>query len=113
MAYDEELTGRMRHALRGRGKVTEKRMMGGNCFFLNGNMIAGADRSKTGMRRFMFRAGKDNMSRALARPGAAIMEQGGRQMSGFAFVNAADCSDQALCEWIDLAETFVGALPPK
>lgn len=93
MAYDEELAQRMRAALAGQPAFTEKRMMGGVCFFLHGNMLSGADRNKDGMRRLMFRVGKENMAEALARPGAAAMEMGGRTMGGFVFVDAESCDD--------------------
>lgn len=112
MAYDEELNSRWRAALAKLEGVSEKRMMGGTCFFLNGNMLGGADRGKTG-RRLMFRVGKDNMAAALTRPGAAVMELGGRKMSGFVFVDAEQCDDDGLKDWIALARSFVGTLPPK
>ena len=113
MAYDEELADRFRNALGSFENISEKRMMGGTCFFLNGNMLGGADRSKEGMRRLMFRVGKDNLNEALERPGAAVMELGGRRMSGFVFVDATACDDQALNQWIALAQSFVGTLPAK
>ena len=114
MAYDEELAERMRKVLLERGAFfTEKRMMGGICFFLDGNMLCGADRARDGMRRLMFRVGKDKMEEALARPGATAMEMGGRTMGGFVFVDADGCDDQALGAWIDLARSFVETLPPK
>ena len=76
MAYDEDLTDRFRDTLGRRIGISEKRMMGGACFFLSGNMIGGADRTKDGVGRFMFRVGKDNETEALSRDGATIMEQG-------------------------------------
>jgi TfoX/Sxy family transcriptional regulator of competence genes len=57
MAHDEDLAARFRDGLAGMAGVSEKRMMGGVCFFLHGNMIGGADRTKSGERRFMFRVG--------------------------------------------------------
>jgi len=113
MAYDEDLTERMRHALEGIGETSEKRMMGGVCFFLNGNMLSGADRNKEGIRRFMFRVGKDNLAEALKRPDAAAMELGGRRMGGFVFVDGEACGDAALNDWIERARSFVATLPAK
>ena len=113
MAYDEGLAGRMRDALVGMAGISEKRMMGGVCFFLDGNMLGGADRTKAGQGRFMFRVGKDNQAAALARPGAWAMEQGGRRMGGLVFVDEAACDDGALRDWIALALGFVGTLPAK
>lgn len=113
MAYDEELTDRFRNAVDGLGGIVEKRMMGGVCFMLDGNMLGGADRQKTGEGRFMFRVGKDNEAEAMRRPGAMTMEQGGRKMTGLIFVNEDDCDAECLQSWIALALTFVGNLPPK
>lgn len=113
MAYDEELAERFRRAAFSLGDMSEKRMMGGVCFLLNGNMLGGADRNKEGLRRFMFRVGKDAHDQALKRPGAKPMDMGGRRMSGFVFVDAEKCDDRMLSEWITLANSFVAALPAK
>ena len=113
MAYDEELRARFRQALGRLDGVVEKRMMGGVCFMVNGNMIGGADRTKEGVRRFMFRVGKDNHAEALARPDAMPMEIGGRRLGGFVFVDAEKCGDDALEAWIALARSFVDTLPAK
>lgn len=113
MAYDEDLTNRFRLALGKQDNVEEKRMMGGVCFMVNGNMVGGADRQKDGRGRFMLRVGKDNHAEALKRPGATVMDMGGRRMRGFLFVDAEDCDDQALKEWTELALSFVATLPAK
>ncbi len=113
MAYDEELTSRFREALGGLPGVSEKKMMGGVCFLLDGNMVGGADRTKAGEGRFMFRVGKDNQEEALGREGAQAMEQGGRRMTGLVFVSEEACDDDALKDWVSLALSFVTTLPPK
>ena len=94
MAYDEELTDRFRDTLGGQVDISEKRMMGGVCFFLSGNMIGGADRAKDGKGRFMFRVGKDNEKEALFRDGATIVQQGGRRMGGLVFVDEEACDGE-------------------
>ncbi len=114
MAYDEQLSNQFRDAMDGIAGIKERRMMGGVCFLLNGNMLGGADREKNTQRgRFMFRVGKDNEAEALARPGSEIMEQGGRRMSGLIFVDESMCDDDALRDWIALAMRFVAELPAK
>ena len=113
MAYDEELTNRFREFVDGLPGLSEKRMMGGICFMLHGNMIGGADRSKEGVPRFMFRVGKENEARASALPGAEPMVQGGRRMSGFFFVNAEDHEDGTIREWLQLAVGDAMTLPEK
>jgi TfoX/Sxy family transcriptional regulator of competence genes len=113
MAYDPLLSMQFRDALGSVAGVTEKRMMGGICFFLDGNMIGGVDRSKSGEGRYMFRVGKDNEAEALRRPGAAVVEQGGRRMGGLVFVDEKACDAAALEDWLALALSFVSTLPPK
>jgi hypothetical protein len=41
MAFDESLAQRIRDALIRKKGVVEKRMFGGVCFLLNGNMLVG------------------------------------------------------------------------
>lgn len=113
MAIDEGLSQRFRAATDHLSVVSEKRMMGGVCFLINGNMLGGADRTKEGKGRFMFRVGKENEARALARNGATVMEQGGRRMGGLIFVPEEDCGKKDLREWIALALEFVSTLPEK
>ena len=48
MAYDERLAERVRTALGGQ-RFTEKRMFGGLCFLLEGNMCCGTGRPLKGM----------------------------------------------------------------
>jgi hypothetical protein len=112
MAYDEALAQGLRDGLRGVKGVSEKRMMGGLCVLVNGNMLGGVDRTKAGADRFMFRVGKDNEAEALRRPGATIVEMGGRRLGGLVFVDEA-CDRDALKEWLAFALGFVGKLPRK
>jgi hypothetical protein len=113
MAYDELTVGRFRAALNDERPLTEKRMMGGLCFMLRGHMVGGADRTKEGVRRFMFRLGKENHQSGLTMPGANPMVQGGRTMRGFFFVNEDICTDEDLQVWVDLAVKYASSLPPK
>jgi len=66
MAYDEKLADAWRGELAALDGVSEKKMMGGLCFLLNGNML-GTTRDDY----FMFRVGKDNEAEALKRKGAS------------------------------------------
>ena len=113
MAYDELLAQRLRDAIGERSNLFEKRMMGGVCFMVDGNMLGGADRQKDGSGRFMFRVGKDNEAEALSRPGAIPLELGGRRMGGMVFVGEAACDSDALKKWVALALLFIDTLPPK
>lgn len=113
MAYDPELAERFRTALRDLQGISEKRMMGGICFFLNGNMVGGADRPKAGPCRLMFRVGKDNADKAAELGAAAPLQLGERIMPGFYFVDADNCDDANFSAWMALALSNARALPPK
>jgi len=114
MAADDKLTKRFYKALGRQDGIIEKRMMGGICFMLDGNMLGGADRhAKTHYGRFMFRVGKDNEAKALSYPGTTVVEQGGRRMGGLVFVDADNCSAKQLTSLAKLALEFVENLPAK
>ena len=110
---DYPLVIRFRESLAGRPGISEKAMMGGICFFLDGNMIGGVDRWDGGRGRFMFRVGKDNESEALSRIGASAVVMGGRRMGGMVFVEEDGCEGEALGGWIGMSLGFVGTLPAK
>jgi hypothetical protein len=76
MAVDEGLNEIYRSALVDVPGVTEKKMMGGVCFMVNGNMLGGAHREKDGTGYFMFRVGKENAASAEKIGGGEVMKQG-------------------------------------
>ena len=89
--------------------VTERKMFGGLCFLLDGNMVAGTMKASA-----LFRVGKVNDAAALSIAGTWSMMQQGRVMAGFVELSIDDCSDDArrgaLCQ---MALSFVKSLPPK
>jgi hypothetical protein len=108
MPYDLHLADRMRIALQARHGIVEKKMFGGYCWMLSGNMLCGVE-----VGRYMFRVGKDLEGEALARPGARPMDITGKPMRGFVWVSAEAADGEDLEQWIVLAERYVGALPAK
>jgi TfoX/Sxy family transcriptional regulator of competence genes len=107
MPYDPELADRMRAALKTRPGIDEKKMFGGYCWMLNGNMLCGVE-----VGRYMFRVGPDREAEALKR-GATPMDITGRPMRGIVWVKAGLTEGKDLLKWIDLAAEFVGGLPEK
>ena len=107
MPYDEKLAIRMHNALQDKPGFSEKKMFGGICYFLNGNMLCGVE-----VGRYMFRVGKDQQQKA-EQQGAEVMEFNGRQMGGLVWVDAELCKGAKLKKWINLTEKFVAALPSK
>ncbi|MCK7500626.1 MAG: TfoX/Sxy family protein [Comamonadaceae bacterium] len=98
----------MRAALEARPGIHEKKMFGGYCWMLNGNMLCGVE-----VGPFMFRVGRELEAEALARPGATTMDITGKPMRGIVRVRADAALETGLNSWIDLAERFVRALPAK
>jgi hypothetical protein len=104
----DELPDRIRRRLKGRRNISEKRMFGGVCFLLRGNMLVGTSKG-----RLMVRVGKDQHARALGRPGARPMNFTGKAMKGFVWVSEKGYAGAALGRWMTCAEKYVGKLPPK
>ena len=109
MAYDQGLAELLRAALGDLPGLTEKRMFGGLCFLINGNMLCGVHAKDA-----MFRVGKDREAAALAIPGARPLGFTGRRMGGMIEVTEAAMGDpEAVARWRALALDFVAALPAK
>jgi TfoX/Sxy family transcriptional regulator of competence genes len=109
MAVDEGLAELLREALAGEDGVVEKRMFGGLCFMLRGNMVCGTYRD-----RGMFRVGKAQEALALALPDTQRMAMGARSMPGMVEALPAAMADEAVRgRLLALALAFAGALPAK
>jgi TfoX/Sxy family transcriptional regulator of competence genes len=75
MAYDEQLADRVREELQADPGFSERKMFGGLCFMLRGNMCAGVVGE-----RLMLRLGEDGATAALRQPGVSPMDFTGRPM---------------------------------
>jgi hypothetical protein len=91
-----------------RAALSEKRMFGGVCFLLNGNMLCGA-----GKNGYMIRTDPARAAEAAALPGGKPVVMQGRPMKGFYWLDPDAVDAKALGRWIGLAEEYVAALPPK
>ena len=109
MAFSEALADRVRAALADRDDLSEKRMFGGICFLLGGNMCCGVVGED-----LMVRVGPDAYEDALGRPHAREMDFTGRPMRGMVYVDAAGIrTAPGLGAWVARGVAFAGALPPK
>jgi TfoX N-terminal domain len=105
---DGVLARRLRNALARRRGITERKMFGGLCFLLNGNMLCAA-----GKHGFMFRVGTEGEAEGLARSGASPMVMHSRRYRGFVRVDPSLCTDRQLPDWVALAHAYVASLPAK
>jgi TfoX/Sxy family transcriptional regulator of competence genes len=113
MPVDESLSYRFRSHVEGLDGLSEKKMMGADCFLFQGNMIGGAWREKSGAGKFLFRVGKGNIDRALAVTGCYQLVQGGRKMGGFIILDEDEASDDRFSALISIALGHVFSLPAK
>ena len=109
MAYDEGSAEIMAGDLSDIAGITEKKMFGGLCFMLNGNMLCGVHKGGG-----MFRIGKVNEAAALSVEGASPLGFTGKKMGGMVEVTD-ECvaDDDQRSELMRLALEFVGSLPAK
>lgn len=109
MAYDEGLAQRVREALADRPDLSEKKMFGGLCFLLGGNMCCGIVNEE-----LMLRVGPDAWAGVLERRHAREMDFTGRSLKGMVYVAAEGLrDDDALAAWLEPAVVFAGSLPAK
>lgn len=109
MAYDERHAQLLREELADLSGITEKKMFGGLCFLLNGNMICGVHRDGG-----MARVGKELEAAALELDGVEPLSFTGRRMGGLVEFDADAVKNSAIrSAVVSLAREFVGTLPPK
>ncbi len=108
MAYEEHLADLIRARLSGEAGVDEKKMFGGLCWMLNGNMVCGVNGD-----RFLFRVGKERFDEALAWPGASLWKWAGGAPPASCGSSSDEAIDYGLDRMLDVAKAFVATLPPK
>jgi TfoX/Sxy family transcriptional regulator of competence genes len=108
MAYNEQLTNRIREALAHLPKVEEKRMFRGVTFMVNGKMCISA-----GNDEMMCRIDPHIVDAVLEKYDCRLMVHGGRTMKGFVFVNEENIRNKkAFDYWISLAIDFNAKAKP-
>jgi TfoX/Sxy family transcriptional regulator of competence genes len=108
MAYDENFAQRIRHALARKKGVVEKKMFGGVCFLLNGNMLVGV------WKEFLIaRLGPDQGEEALLEPHVKAFDITGKPMKNWILVEPEGVVEDQLKNWIQRAVKVVGKLPKK
>jgi TfoX/Sxy family transcriptional regulator of competence genes len=109
MAYNEDTAQRLRAELGTLPGLTEKKMFGGICFLLGGNMACGVLGDD-----LILRVGKVEYAASLAQPGARVFDFSGKPMAGWVTVAPAGyASADDLARWVKLAVAYAGSLPVK
>ena len=109
MATDKALSERIRPILSRRRGVSERKMFGGICFMINGNMCVGTWKGS-----LIVRLDKNKHDEMLAEPHTKPADMNGRVMKGWALVEPVGIeSENDLRAWVDRAAKFAGSLPAK
>lgn len=109
MAYDEGLAERVREILEEEPGFDEKRMFGGLCFLLFGNMVCGIIKDD-----LIVRVGTGRYQAMLKMPYTKKFDLTGKALSGWVMVSSeALDSDDDLNTWLQRGVSFVRTLPPK
>ena len=109
MAFSEDLALRVRQSLGEQAGITERKMFGGLCFMVHGNMLGGVMGDE-----IIVRVGAEGYDDALELPHARRMDFTGRPMRGFVVISSEGTgSDEGLDEWVERGLKFAVSLPPK
>jgi TfoX/Sxy family transcriptional regulator of competence genes len=108
MAYNQELEKRLIGIASHWPGVASKKMFGGMCLLMNGNMVCGVINDN-----LILRLGTDVQQFALQKPSVVPFDITGKPMKGWVMVEPAGYSGSQLEAWVDLAHQFVLSLPPK
>src|SRR5262245_55472751 len=109
MAFNEALAARVRRILSPVAGFSEKKMFGGLCFLIRGDMCCGVLKAE-----LVLRLEPERAQEVLSRPHTRPMDFTGRPLKGFVFIQAEGlASDRQLRDWVSMALTFVRSLPAK
>jgi TfoX/Sxy family transcriptional regulator of competence genes len=110
VAYDEDLTDRIRELIGGRSGVSEQKMFGGLAFLVGGNMAIAA----SGQGGVLVRADPAESDTLVATTDAEPFEMRGRTMQGWLRVDAEHVlTKPQLAKWVELGAAYAGSLPAK
>ena len=109
MAYNERLEARILEQVSDWPHCAHKKMFGGICHLLNGNMFCGVHKDY-----LILRLGEPAAEKALEAEHVRPFDITGRPMKGWVMVEEAGFETrELLVGWLSQAKAFVDTLPPK
>ena len=109
MAYNEGIEGRIKNIVSGWKNTDSKKMFGGICHLLNGNMFCGVYKDF-----LILRLGEENAEKALMLSFVSPFDITGRPMKGWVMVEEDGFNkEEELEAWLNQAKEFVDTLPAK
>jgi TfoX/Sxy family transcriptional regulator of competence genes len=109
MAYNEAIGDRIKKVVSNWDHTEAKKMFGGICHLLHGNMFCGVYKDF-----LILRLGEENAAKALDAPFVKPFDITGRGMKGWVMVaQEGFTTNDALEAWLNQAREFVKTLPAK
>jgi len=109
MAYDEKLEARIRDLLGPRPDLESKKMFGGLCFLINGNMACGVLNDD-----LIAKVDPERNDALLKKPGARPFDFSGRPMKGILYVGPGGVKGaKDLRFWVETSVEHALSKPPK
>ena len=109
MPYNETIDARIKAIISNWKHTNSKKMFGGVCHLLNGNMFCGVYKDF-----LILRLGEEKAVNALGMPFVQAFDITGRPMKGWVMVEAQGfVTNRTLKNWLNAAREFVNTLPGK
>ncbi len=109
MPYNKNLEARIQQIVSSWRNTASKKMFGGICHLLNGNMFCGVYKDF-----LILRLGEDKAAEALKLPDVKPFDITGRPMKGWVMVDEPGLAgEKALEGWLEKAKAFVKTLAQK
>lgn len=109
MAYSEDIDRRIASIVKAWQDVERRKMFGGTCHLLHGNIFCGVHKD-----RLILRLGEERAAELLGDDHVEEFDITGRTMKGWVMVSEdAFRTDRELAQWLSLAREFVVTLPAK
>lgn len=109
MPYNEEIDVRIKKVVSNWKNTGAKKMFGGVCHLLNGNMFCGVYKEY-----LILRLGGQKSEEVLKLPFARPFDITGKPMKGWVMLEEKGFNtDKQLKDWLNIAKQYVDTLPPK
>ena len=109
MPYNADIEKRINRITAGWKNTQSKKMFGGICCLLNGNMVCGVYKDY-----LILRLGEKEAAAALKKSHVRPFDITGRPMKGWVMVSEEGIAQDAeMTSWLQKAKKFAAALPPK
>jgi TfoX/Sxy family transcriptional regulator of competence genes len=109
MPFNDQIEQRIQRCISDWQNTARKKMFGGVCHLINGNMFCGVYKDF-----LILRLGEENAKVALALPHVRPFDITGRAMKGWVMVEPEGfAKERELSRWLEQARRFADRLPPK